>query len=145
MAELVITPASVISGANPTLVKDYVAGETITAGMAVYHLASDSKWYMAQNDNTAAQSGSGPLVGPGGVGVATHAALAGQPLVVQTGGTITIGAAILVGVHYFVGPTFGGIGVAADIASGKYMTRIGYGITTAIMQLDIKASGLQLA
>src|SRR5258706_518127 len=117
MAELVITAASVISGSDAVKNKDYVAGETITAGMAVYHLASDNKWYMAQNDNTAAQSGSGASVGPGGVGIATHAALAGQPLVVQTGGTITIGAAILVGVHYFIGPTFGGIGVAADIAS----------------------------
>ncbi len=79
------------------------------------------------------------------MGIATNSALLNQPVVVQVSGQITIGATILVGVHYFCGPSFGGIGLAADIASGKFMTRLGYGLSTTLMQLDVKPTGLALA
>ncbi len=145
MAELTIVAASVAPGSDVSKNKDFLAGETITAGMLVYHLASDTKWYMVKNSGTAVQSGSGALIGSGGVAVAAHASLAGQPLCVYNGGSYTVGATILVGVHYFSGPTFGLIGLAVDIASGKLMTRVGYGLTTTVMQLDLRATGLVVA
>ncbi len=145
MAELIIVVANVVSGTPAGFVKDYPAGESILQGMLIYHQLSDNKWYMCQNDGTALQSGSGPLVGPGGIGIATNPALLNQPVVAQVSGQIVIGATITVGTHYFGGPTFGGIGVFSDVASGKFVTRVGYGLTTTIMQLDLKATGLALA
>jgi hypothetical protein len=51
MADISVTAASVVPGANATLIQS-TAGETITAGMAVYLKASDSRWWKAQADGT---------------------------------------------------------------------------------------------
>jgi len=119
MADITITAANVIRTSADTTTG--IAGETITAGMAVYLKASDSRYWKAQSDGTLAEATA--------VGVALHAALANQPLTIATSGTINIGATTAK-VFYYVSSTAGGIAPVADLTSGHYIASIGYATAT---------------
>ena len=127
MADITITAASVVPGANATQIQG-TAGETITAGMAVYLKSSDSRWWKAQADGTSAESG----VGSNTLGVALTGSSAGQPIIVDTADTngITIGGTTVVGTVYCVSATAGGICPWADLASTNYVTIVGVGDTS---------------
>ncbi len=141
MADLTIVAASVVKSTGATLEREKVAGESVTQGQVVY-LAADDKWYKAlsASGGSALASGSGTKIG-----IAMNAASAGQPLVVQVGGNVTIGAAILVGVWYYLSNTAGGICPVADLGTGDFSTILGYGATTGILTLAPTATGLTLA
>jgi uncharacterized phiE125 gp8 family phage protein len=89
IADLTITAASVLPGSG-AVIQTGTAGEAVTAGQALYQKAADSKWYKADCNSATAE-----------VRVAKAIALtgsaAGQPVVVQTGGQITIGATLTAG------------------------------------------------
>lgn len=135
MADLTITAASVLPGTGADIAQG-TAGETITAGMAVY-LKSDGKYWKAQDDGTVAESGSGTTIGVG-----LNGASAGQPVSVQRGGPITIGATVAVGTWYGLSATAGNISPVADVASTNYATILGIATTTAIINLKPNASGV---
>lgn len=136
MADLSITVASVakVSGGVETT---YLAGETITAGMVVYLKAADSRWYKAQCDGTAEESGVGVLTG-----IALHGSLAGQPLAVQRDGTITIGATVVTGTEYVVSAAAGAICPHADLVSTNKYTRVGYASSTSVLTLGLLSTGV---
>ena len=132
MADLSITAASVVPDAGFTY-RDVVAGATITAGQPVYLDASDSnkaKTAVTTNATTADVKG-----------ISLHAALSGQPLRIMTGGTYTVGAAVLVGVPYFNSDNAGGIAVLADSATGDFVTVLFMATSTTKGKLCITASG----
>ena len=139
MADLTITAANVVKGSGAILEQRYLAGESVTAGMGVYQKSSDSRWWKSQCDGTAEESGVGVLNG-----IALHASAAGQPLTVQTGGTITIGATTAVGTVYAVSATAGSICPIADVGSGKYVSVIGYGATTTTITMSPIVTGVQV-
>lgn len=135
MADLVVTAANVAQAANVTR-ETGTAGETLTAGQSVYLKSTDSKYYKAKASGTAEEAGSN------GFGVALHGALANQPITVQKGGTITIGATVAVGTEYVISATYGGIAPRGDLVSTNKYTRLGYATTTTIIQLDEAYTGL---
>lgn len=139
MADLTITAASVVAGANASITRG-TAGASVTAGQVVYlDEASTGKWLLADNDAaTAAARGNGKI------GIALHAAAANQPLSVQTAGTITIGATMTAGVDYYLSATAGGICPYADIGSADYVTRVGMATSTTVLTLDFLYSGVSL-
>lgn len=137
MADLIITEPNVVKGSGAIVNKDRVAGESVTAGQPVYLKSSDQKWWRAQSDGTAAEADA--------QGIALHAASADQPLAVQTGGQITIGATIQAGVFYYVSNTAGGICPVADLGTADYVTAIGYGVSTSILYVQPIATGVALA
>lgn len=126
MADLTITAASVIPSTGARVVTG-TAGETITAGMAVYFKSSDKRYYKAQNDGTSAEATA--------VGVATSGASAGQSLFVQKEGLLTIGATTAVGVTYCVSANAGGICPDADVGSAKYKRLVAVGYSTTQIEL----------
>jgi hypothetical protein len=124
MADLTITAANVVVATSVALDKNSFAGETITAGQAVYKKSSDSKWWKAQADGTAEESGVGVSYG-----IAVTGASAGQFIVVCTGGgTVTLGTGTA-GTLYVVSATAGGIAPIADLVSTNKLTILGWGIT----------------
>lgn len=137
MADISITPASVVKGSGAIVNKERVAGETVTAGQVVYLKSSDSKWWLAQSDGTSAEAEA--------QGIALHAAAANQPLAVQTLGSITIGATVAAGVFYYVSNTAGGICPVADLGSADYVTAIGYGTSTSAIYVNPIPTGVVLA
>jgi hypothetical protein len=133
MADLTITPASVLPGSGAAKVNG-TAGATITAGQVVYLDSSDNKYKLADNDSATAAVRSP-------AGIALHAASSGQPLTIQTAGPITIGATVAVGIVYCLSSTAGGICPNADIAAGDYNTIIGIGTSTTVIDVKLHEAG----
>lgn len=130
--DLTITAADVQDSSSTK--SSGVAGETITAGQVVYLKSSDSRLWKAQCDGTAAEATA--------VGVAAHAALAGQPLAYYASGTIDIGATTVKTV-YVVSATAGGIAPIADLATGNYISILGVASATdGTLVLNIRNTGV---
>ncbi len=133
MADLSITASQVVPAGNPNT---YSAGAAITAGQTVY--VSGGTAYLADCDNTSTTAGMR--------GIAVCSAASGQKVVVQSSGTIVIGAAasITEGTVFVLSDTAGGIKPVADLASGDYVTYIGVGDDSNGIVLNIHASGVQV-
>lgn len=140
MADLTVTATSVTKGASATVDNTANFGETVTAGQSVYKKSTDGKWYKAQADGTAEESGVGVTTG-----IALNGGAVDQPAVVQTSGTINIGATATVGTIYCVSGTAGGIAPWADLASTNKVTILGYGSTTSALLLDVNPTGIAKA
>lgn len=133
MADITITAANVKAGGD-AITRQGVAGESITAGQAVT-LSTAGKFVKSDNDATGLKDV---------VGIALHAASADQPLTVQTGGSITIGATLTAGTAYYLSATAGGICPVADLVSGKDVILIGLATSTTVLQLRITDTGVTL-
>lgn len=132
MPAITITPASVVAGADADYFQGY-AGATITAGMAVYEDAQDHKLRPADADGGARAAAAR--------GIALHGAFDGQPLRVQTGGSISIGGTTTAGTAFCVGQGAGAILPAAELGLSSFMTVLGVGGVGNTLKLDIQASG----
>lgn len=135
MADLSVTAANCVPGANAVL--EYgVAGETITAGQAVYlDEASTGKYLKADADSATAAA---RLVR----GIAVNGASLNQPLTIQKSGLITLGATLTANIPYYLSGTAGGICPIADVGAGEYLCQIGIARTTAVLNIDIQATGV---
>jgi len=130
MAELTISPAAVLSGADADFYQG-ISGDTVTAGKTMYLDALSNRLRLADAN--------GSLDSAEVVGVALHAASPEQPLRVQTRGTLTLGIAAGVGTStvYIVGGTPGGIAPVADKAPGWYCSLVGVGNAQAGVYLNL--------
>lgn len=137
MADLTITAANVVKGSGANLNRDGFAGESVTAGQPVYKKSSDQKWWKSQSDGTAAEAEV--------QGIASHAAAADQPLAVQTGGQMVMGATLTAGQTYYVSNTAGGICPYADLGTGDYVSPVGYAVSTTTLLVQPIATGVVLA
>lgn len=102
------------------------AGETITAGMPVYLDSTTTKYFKSDN-NAAGKKTS--------AGIALNGASNGQPISVQTGGAITIGATVTVAASYYVSANAGMICPAGDLATGSDVILLGVAISTTVIQM----------
>jgi len=134
--DLVPTVGEVLpTSGQPTMQRN--AGETVTAGQVVYLKAADDKFWLADANAEASADAKG---------IALHAALAGQPLKIQTDGPFTIGAtaAMTVGEAYFLSETAGGICPRADVTSA-WVCYLGTATTAGVLKLAIDRAGATLA
>lgn len=136
MADLTITPSSVVKGTGAS-VTDGTAGGTIAQGDSVYFDSATNTWKRAQADGTAEEAGAS------GVGIALNGASSGQPVKVQTSGPNTIGATVTVGQSYVVSATAGGIAPLADLVSTNRVTPLGWGISATQLSLSPLYLGVQ--
>lgn len=137
MTVLTITAASVVPGSNRQTVTGF-AGETITAGMAVYKAAATGLWMKSDADSATVEAHRVD-------GIALTGSSLNQPIVVQTSGDITIGATMAVGTIYCLDVTAGGICPSTDVGSTEFQSVIGIARTAAILQLGINNSGIAVA
>lgn len=135
MADLSITAANVVSGAAPRIDRKRTAGAAITAGQWVYR---DGEQYKLADDNSATAAARVPD------GVALNGAAAGQPLAVQTGGEITMGAVLAPGVAYYLSDTPGGMCPVADLATGEYPCVVGIAKSASVLRIGINPAGVAL-
>lgn len=135
MTDLVITAANVIGDGSTQ--KAGTAGESIAQGKAVYKSSSTNKWMLADSNSATAEARVA-------TGIALNAASLNQPIDVQTGGLITLGATMTAGVAYYLSDTPGGICPVADVGSGEYAEIIGIATSTTVMRLLFAASGVAL-
>ena len=138
MADLSVTPSNVIAGAG-TPTKTGTAGAAIAAGEVVYlDTATTGKWQLADSDAASAEARGRTA----NVGVALNSAAANQPLVVQTGGPVTLGAVLTAGSAYYLSGTAGKICPLADVSGGEYYVLLGLAASTSVLNLDVQYSGV---
>lgn len=133
MTDLSITPANTVTVNGTT--EQGLAGETITAGMAVYLDASSGK-YLKSDSNSATVAARGVR------GVALNGASLNQPLAVQRTGDVTLGATLVANTSYYLSDTPGGICPLADVGTGEYLTLMGVAISTTVLRLGILSTGV---
>lgn len=137
MADLSITAANVVASANATILRQYNAGATVTAGQVVY-LDANSKWQPM--DANASATGNDPA---NTRGIALGGAANNQPLAVATKDSwFTPGASLTNSASYYASPNAGGIAPAADITSGNYATFLGVARSTTVLNLNPTAAGI---
>lgn len=121
MVDLVITASQVAPGSNAVITPG-TAGATITQGQALYLDPATNTWKLAIADATASHTGT--------VGIALNAASSGQPINVQTGGDIILGAgaAPAIGTAYMASINAGGIAPAAAAGAGNFSALLGVGL-----------------
>jgi len=138
MADLTITPANVVAAAGATT-RTVTAGETITAGQAVYLESDDSLYWLASNDVDDEEVAV--------AGISLHGALAGQPLTIITGGNLGLGTGtgLTVGMLIFCSATAGGLAPFADIVSTNRMCMIGFCPAANTLTVSIYNFGIALA
>lgn len=134
MADLTITAANVVAGSNATK-ESGIAGETITAGQAVYKSSTTGKYMKADSNSGTAEARQAR-------GIALNGAAADQPLAIQKAGDITIGATLTAGVAYYLSDTAGGICPVADVGSGEYVCLLGLAKSTSVLALSIQFPGV---
>ena len=135
-ADLVVTAANVVPAADAIKVEK-TAGATITAGQLLYVDTNDNgKVKLAQSDGTALEATV--------YGIALNGASNGQPIIVQTGGSINPGATVVVGRNYVLSTVAGSIAASADPVSTNYVTYIGVGTSSSNIKLGILVSGVQV-
>lgn len=136
MADITVTAASVVAGADSTTVSG-TAGVTITAGQAVYLDTTTGKWALADADSaTVAQRRA--------AGIALNGAALNQPIKVLTSGDVTIGATVTAGVAYYLSGTAGGICPVADIGTGEYVNLIGIATSASVLRVGIQFPNVAL-
>lgn len=120
MAALTITATQVLPDLNGDIRRG-TAGETITAGQAVYF---DGSVYRPADANASA-------VTAAAIGLALNGASVNQAISVQYTGqpTLGAGAAPAVGTVYVAGATAGSIHPTADLATGWFTNVLGIGFT----------------
>ena len=132
MADIGVTPASVLPGADASIQYDRTAGGTVTAGDAVY-VASDGHYEPCTTASAVLAKC---------VGIALNGASDGQPLAVQSSGLITIGGTAIVGEVYCVSDNAGKLAPDAEVLSGDFRTVIATGVTAAVINIQINVSGV---
>lgn len=136
MADLTLTAANVLAGSNATTNLG-TAGATITAGQVVYFDDTTKTYKLADTDSATAAVRSP-------IGLALNGASSGQPLMVQTGGDITLGAVLTAGVAYYLSGTAGGICPVADVTSGDYPVILGMAKSTSVLAIKIVEAGVAI-
>lgn len=136
MADIAITAANVLPGAN-AIKTTGVAGAAITAGQGTYFDTTTQTWKLADNDAAAAAAHHDQ-------GIALTGSAAGQPIIVQTGGDITIGGTLTPGTAYYLSATPGAICPVADLVSGKTVCQIGLAKSAAVLTIDVQFPGVTL-
>lgn len=134
MADIVVTAASVLAGANAKKATG-VAGGTVTAGQTVYADSADSFKLKAGDAN--ASSVTAKIAG-----IALHGASSGQPLTyVYEDDDFTPGATLTTGTVYVASGTAGGIAPVADLTTGWYPTVLFIAKSTSKAVLKLVAGG----
>lgn len=133
MADIAITAANTVTVSGTT--EQALAGETITAGQAVYLDSSSGKYLKADADSATAAARAVR-------GIALNGASLNQPLSIQRTGDITIGGTLAANTAYYLSGTPGGICPLADVGTGEYMTLIGVAISTTVLRLGILSTGV---
>ena len=137
MPDLVLDPTTVVPGDGSQLTNG-IAGVAIVAGDVCALDPATQRFILATTAN---------IAGARVRGVAVCSASIGQPMRVQTGGILNVGAALLtIGELYALsGLTAGKIGPVADLGAGDFVTVLGIAQTTSLLQMRLWVTELAKA
>lgn len=126
MADISITAANVVYSSGTKLTG--TAGAAITAGQLVYLEAASQTYKLAQGNAAATNNPAG---------IALNNCSANQPIIVQSTGTLNIGATLTVGQTYVMSAANpGGIAPVSDLTTGNYVAVVGVAVTANNIQMS---------
>jgi hypothetical protein len=134
MADLSITWSDVKSTSTSSFSRSYFAGEAFDAGQIV--VLRDNLLYKANASNSTFADA---------LGMSLNKVAANQPVAVALPGanvTVTSGQTAN-GTFYYLSSNPGNICTTANLASGNYVTQIGYGVGGDTIMVDLVKTGLQ--
>lgn len=132
MADVSITPTSVVPGANAQY-RYGVAGAAITAGQLVYLDVTTNTWKLTDANVLASADVDG---------IAVVSTSNGGPITVVTrDDDLTLGGTAAKGTIYIASATPGGIAPSADLTTGWYAVVVGLGKSAA--KIVFQAEGLR--
>lgn len=135
MTDVSVTATGVLKSSTGQT-KHGTAGATITAGMALYQDANDSKKLKPADAGSIAEAAV--------VGFALNGASSGQPVeYVSADDNLDIGATLVVGTVYVLSDA-GAIAPAADLANPDYVTVVGVGNSDTNLHIGIIPSAAQV-
>jgi hypothetical protein len=134
MADISITASNLIPTDGYSY-QDGIAGATIPAGDLAYTSATNGKWLLADNNDTAVKAAV--------TGIALASAVDTQPQRLMTSGTLAVGSILTVGTVYCLSSNAGKICPYADLDSGDYVTIVGVATAATALKVAIRASGIQ--
>ena len=134
MADVSITAANVIAGSNAQQASG-ISGVAITAGQSLAYDSSTVSVKLSDVNSASAWQRTP-------IGIALNTAAAGQPIVYQTGGDITIGGTLVAGTAYYASGTPGGVRPQADNITGDYPALLGIATSTTVLRIGINAPGV---
>jgi hypothetical protein len=135
MVDITITATSVIPGSDAVIDRGSFAGAMITAGQVVYKEAATGLIKLADCDSATAE-----VKIP--YGIALNGGATGQPIAVQTAGSITVGGTLVAGTAYYLSDTAGGIRTTPD--TGDRVVQLGLATSTTVLALRIQDTGVTL-
>ena len=135
MAILSQTAANVGIGSLTATLRPVTVGEAVTQGMPGYRNATDGKYYKADANDTAAKAEVVCIF-------LTPASTDGHAVALLLG-LVNLGATLAVGTAYYLSNTAGAIQLASDLVSSDYVTYLGTAKTTALLDFNPQASGVQ--
>jgi hypothetical protein len=112
-----------------------------SAGVAAAGIAAGNPVYVNSSGGVANAAASSPATATV-VGVAVNNASITQPVFYQTHGPCAAFSGLTVGSAYFLDDS-GGVDLYAGITSGNRIIRLGYAVTTSIIQLQIQDMGVK--
>jgi hypothetical protein len=137
MADISVTAASVKIGSASTTAQLVQYGATVTQSQPVYSDATDSNKYKpADAEALASAAATGMALTPGA---------SGDYGLIVTDGLFNPGGTVVVGQVYVVSTNPGGIAPYGDLGSGDFVTILGVGSTTSLIDISINATGIAKA
>lgn len=136
MADISIVSSAVVAGTNSTR-DSGTAGETITAGKAIYLSSTTAKWMLADSNSATVEARKATAI-------ALNAASLNQPVAVLRSGDVTIGATLTAGTAYYLSDTPGGLCPLADVGTGEYVCQIGLAKSTTVLSVNIQFPNVAL-
>lgn len=133
-ADVTVTAANVKAGPGARTSNGF-AGEAATAGQLCYKAAATGK-YFKSDSNSATVEARNPTC------IFLNNAATDQPVSVLTGGLITIGGTVAANTAYYASDTPGGFGPLADVGTGEYMTLIGLGVSSTVINVDFQSTNV---
>lgn len=138
MADIIVTATSVVPSSGVAY-ETRQAGAAITAGQSIY-ADSNGVWQLADANASSTTAG----VGSQRIAVSMSGGALNQYITGAYDGIVNLGATLVKGTTYYFSANAGGIAPAGDLASGHFVTRVGVATTTALMDLDLLATGIQI-
>ena len=140
VAEITVDPTAVVTVSGNTITG--IAGSVaLPAGVFVYKSASDGLFYLADCDAVAVAANS---EADNVVGMTLCSAGAGQPVKVQTTGSVTADAVFTIGLVLYLSNVAGeSTSTWSDLNSTDWLTTLGLASAATVIELDFNRTSIQ--
>lgn len=135
MADITVTASAVKPANARTRIEEGIAGDSISAGQAIYADPADSYKLKRALSTTQTQA-------QNVVGIALNTVAVDQPLDYVVQGDVSFNSVLTAGTIYVLGGTAGGISPSSDLTGARYGTILGIADSATNLRVGVVSSGV---